>query len=136
MKVNFLVKRFQSKGIFLIVELAKVDPLLAVFRPSWEGMNEFLLVITRQVDIEYLKDFLKVFDKDQVSVFRVRALFELANEALPLPVGLAEDFLKNSPALILLHLRMQCTVIIQTQGFLPASIVLAILLAILPRWAS
>ena len=87
MKVNFLVKVFHRKGIFLIVELAKVDPLSAVFRPSWEGLNELLLVITRQVDSESLKYFLKVFDKDQVAVFRVRPLFELANEVLPRPVG-------------------------------------------------
>lgn len=112
MKVNFLVKVFHCKGIFLIVELAKVDPLSAVFRPSWEGINELLLVITRQVDSESLKYILKVFYKDQVAVFRVRPLFELAYEMLPRPVGLAENFLKNSPAVILLHLRMQSTVVV------------------------
>ena len=52
MTVNFLVKSFHCKGIFLIVELAKVYPLSAVFRPSREGLNELLLVICRQVDSE------------------------------------------------------------------------------------
>ena len=54
MTVNFLVKSFHCKGIFLIVELAKVYPLSAVFRPSREGLNELLLVICRQVDSEPL----------------------------------------------------------------------------------
>ena len=47
MKINFLIKSFHCKGIFLIVELAKVDTLSAVFGPSWEGLNELLLVICR-----------------------------------------------------------------------------------------
>jgi hypothetical protein len=49
MKVDFLIKSFDRKRIFLIVELAKVDPLSAILRPSWEGINKLLLVITSQV---------------------------------------------------------------------------------------